>query len=103
MGVVLAVVVACLALPLYWSLEWAFGQRDRPGPGPRYGRTTAAPQHAARRTERCLLCDGPLPPELLTREQVIARVERRIDSDTSAVSQLLANPPSADWNSLFRA
>lgn len=57
---------------------------------------------ASRVGGHCLLCNRPLPSQLVTREEVIARVEARIDVDTEAVSQLLASPPSRAWVGLFR-
>lgn len=93
--VVLAISVAGLAVVLVLAAAWrrAAGH-ERAAP--------AADGLASRTGARCLLCNGPLPSQLVTREEVIASVERRIDVDSAAVAQVLANPPSAAWLSLFR-
>ena len=95
MSVVLAISAACLALVLFLA-----GRRRRPTRAERAA--PAVEGVASRMGERCLLCNGPLPSQLVTREEVIARVERRIDVDSAAVAVLLASPPSAAWLSLFR-
>ena len=95
MSVVLAISVACLAVVL------VLAARRRPAGRPE--RATPTVEGVASRTgERCLLCNGPLPSQLVTREDVIARVEHRIAVDSAAVTLLLASPPSIAWVGLFR-
>lgn len=95
-GVMAMVSLTALFLLAAWVVEerrW----RKRPGvPGP------AARGPGGRAEARCALCHGPLPPGLITREEVIAQVERRIDHDSAAVATLLAQPPSDAWVNLFR-
>ena len=103
MSVVLAISVACLVVITALAAKRLLDP-GHPGATLPCRGAPASPQNGSSplANERCLLCNGPLLSQLATREEVVARVERRIDSDTAAVARLLANPPSADWASLFR-
>ncbi len=101
MTVVLVASVVSLALAVPFTM-WVVRTAWPTSSEPCSEGTASSAEAPTRRTDRCLLCNGPLPVEVVTRDEVIAQVERRIGSDTQAVARLLANPPSADWASLFR-
>lgn len=86
---------ACLAVVLVLAMRRTRARhRDRPA--------AATDALASRVGAQCLLCKRPLPCQLVTREEVVARVEARIAVETAAVSRLLKTPPSPAWVGLFR-
>jgi hypothetical protein len=94
----LAISAAYVATALALAARRSWGRRRAPRAVQR-GRVAQVPPERARDPAggRCVLCHAPLASRLLTREELIARVEHRIDTDTAAVAELLSSLPPSTW------
>jgi hypothetical protein len=103
MSLVLAISAACMTTALTLAAGWWWARKPaRPVPGRQAAEAARNPAHESV-SARCVLCHAPLPFRFVTREEVIARVEHRIDDDAAAVAKLLAGSPSGAWAGSIRS